>query len=721
MSELEQRLAAVEQELQQLKKSSGGQQQSPPQQTQATIQQGALHPPPAADYQGNPTRQPLNQQQSMGGPQQQVHHNADGQQHLQQNPVGQQGTGAGQQHVQQSVHPAQQQHAQQGVRPAQQHVQQVVAPGQQPQHLQQIARPAQQQHVQQGTSPGQQQHVQQGAGPRQPQHLQHGAPGQQQYFPNHMQPNLGNQPIPNMVSNQPNKASGRSMENILVRYVLPIVFIIILLIGILMLFIAGVAFGLITEPVRCILGLLLATAMYVTGMLQHQRSKRPILGKALLGGAHGVLIITISIAHLSYELFGVVIAAAFYVLSSALIIYSAIRWRSQLLVCIAIFSAYLCVYLIDIQNVHAIPYLLVQLVISISMMLLSSALKYRYAHGIAYFLLHFSLIITSNVHSEASNGFLIAALLAQHLVVFIQYMKRKQLHAESHVMQAVGVLAIISWTAHIYGGKSTIFLIVSIIIAAAYAVAILFFERGEANEEHEQRSPFKLRIEISTLLAAFALICFFINLLGTPYTNLILYGTGVTLVLYGLRDNLNLLRWFGAAALGIGTVSIMFEPLDAILSYEMLCWIVVLASFPVIYRECKQTLQSEEAHNPANVKVWLSTILWIEAALAFWFITIFGNLVGELIGTSDSRPYFVSFAWLLYAIIAIAYGATRSAAQARLTGIILLLVIAFKVVFIDITFLNILIKSILFTVLGGVGILVSYLLYNKTDDQNKTQ
>src|SRR5690606_23530147 len=146
VSELEQRLAAVEQELQQLKKSSGGQQQSPPQHTQATIRQGALHPPPAADYQGNPTRQPLNQQQSMGGPQQQVHHNADGQQHLQQNPVGQQGTGAGQQHVQQSVHPAQQQHAQQGVRPAQRHVQQVVAPGQQPQHLQQIARPAQQQH-----------------------------------------------------------------------------------------------------------------------------------------------------------------------------------------------------------------------------------------------------------------------------------------------------------------------------------------------------------------------------------------------------------------------------------------------------------------------------------------------------------------------------------------------------------------------------------------------
>jgi len=378
-------------------------------------------------------------------------------------------------------------------------------------------------------------------------------------------------------------------------------------------------------------------------------------------------------------------------------------------------------YLIDIQNIHAIPYLLIQLIISISMMLLSTSLNYRFAHGIAYFLLHFSLIITSNVHAEATNGYLIAALLIQHLVVFIQYMRQKQLHIESHIMQAVGVLAIISWTAYIYEGKSAVFLTISLLVAAAYAVAILFFERGMSNDEQEQSTLFKVRIEISALMAAFALICFFVNLLGTHYVNLIVYVIGVSLILYGLRDVHHLLRWFGAALLFVGTVAIMFDPLHALFSYEMLCWIVLLVSFPIIYRESKQTFQSEYQHNPSSVAVWLSTILWIEAALAFWFITIFGNLIGELIGTPDSKPYFVSFAWLLYAVVAIAYGSIRNAAKARLTGIILLLVIAFKVVFIDITFLNIVIKSILFTVLGGFGILVSYLLYNKTDEQRKIE
>ena len=665
MSELEQRLATVEQELQQLKSSS---RVHPPhqlstQQTHAPMQQGTTQQstPPAGNQQShyNPNLSTVNHQTSSAN---QSGTNSQPLPHLQNSP----------------------------------------APQQRVPNMQNG--PAPQQRVP---------NMQNGPVPQQRVANMQNGPAPQQ-LPN-MHTGIGNQQNPSALPHQKNKSSDRNVENILVRYVLPIVFIIILLIGILMLFIAGIAFGLITEPVRCVLGLLLATAMYVTGMLQYRRSKRPILGKALLGGAHGVLIITISVAHLSYELFGVFVAAAFYVLSCALIIFSAIRWRSQLLVCIAIVSAYLCMYLIDIQSVHAIPYLLVQLIISVSMMLLSSKLNYRYANGIAYFLLHFSLIITSNVHMKAASGYLIAALLIQHLVVFIQYMKRKQLHVESHVMQAVGVLAIIGWTAYIYDGKSTVFLIVSLLVAAAYAVAILYFERGMLNEE--QHSLFKLRIEISALMAAFALVCFFVNLLGSHYFNLIVYVIGVSLVLYGLRDLHNLLRWFGAALLGIGTVGIMFDPLRALFSYEMLCWIVLLASFPVIYRECKHSFQSEGQANSSSVTVWLSTILWLEAALAFWFITIFGNLIGGLVGTPDSKPYFVSFAWLLYAIIAIAYGTVRNVSKARLTGIILLLAIAFKVVFIDITFLNILIKSILFTVLGGVGILVSYLLYNKTDEQ----
>jgi len=509
---------------------------------------------------------------------------------------------------------------------------------------------------------------------------------------------------------QPEK---RSMESVLVKYVLPIVFIIVLLIGILMLFIAGIAFGLITEPVRCLLGLILAAGMYTVGLIQQRNKRRPILGKALLGGAHGVLLITISVAHLSYEIIGVVSAALFYLLSCGLVIFSAIRWRSQLLVCIAIVSAYICVFLIDTNQVHAVPLLLIQLLISVSMIILSTKLRYRIANGLAYFLLHFSLMATSSIYDQANNSFLIAALLTQHLVVFVQYMRSKQILPEYHVMQAVGVLAIMSWMSYIYSSQSVVFSAVSLLIAVSYAVSILYYERQELAENHPGK-PHQLRIEISVLISAFSLLCFFINLLGRSYLELMLYVIGVVLILYGLRDRHYLLRWIGAAFSFIGVVGVMFSPLKAIFSYEVLCWVVILASFLLIYHECKRCFEEEKLSSE-----FLSTVLWIEAALAFWFVTIMANLLGKELGSPDSAPYFVSFAWLFYAIAAIVIGTMRQLSKARLTGIILLLVIAVKVVFIDITFLNILIKSLLFTVLGGVGIGVSYFLYNKTDNQNK--
>src|SRR5690606_12307385 len=145
-----------------------------------------------------------------------------------------------------------------------------------------------------------------------------------------------------------------------------------------------------SEPIRCLLGVVLAAGMYVIGMLQHSY-KRPIWGKALLGGAHGIFIITVSVAHLSYELIGVAVASLLYLLSFGLIVLSALRWRSHLLVTIAIISGYLCMFLIDITSVQALLFIIIQLIFSVSMLLLSMKLRYRYAYGFAYMLLHLSL------------------------------------------------------------------------------------------------------------------------------------------------------------------------------------------------------------------------------------------------------------------------------------------------------------------------------------------
>lgn len=509
-----------------------------------------------------------------------------------------------------------------------------------------------------------------------------------------------------------------SMESILVKYVLPIVFIIILLVGILLLFIAGVAYGLITEPVRCLLGAFLAACMYIVGLMQ-QRHKRPIWGKVLLGGAHGTFIITVSVAHLAYELIGVILAALLYAAAFGLIIFSAVRWRSQLLVTIAVISGYLCMFLIDFDSIHTISFIIIQLVFSISMMLLAAKLNYRYAYGFAYMLLHVSLLITNGLQEYFSYKYLLAALIVQHLVVFVQYMRRQLVYTEHVVAQFIGIIAIISWSAYYYnnpGGTSLIYLAVTLIIAVAYALALLYFERALSQEEVAQdlKRSLMLRTEISAIITSIALLFFFIELIGASFIGLVLFLLGTSLVLYGLRDEHPVLRWFGACLVFFGAISIIFDAPSKLASYEVLSWIIMLISIPVVYRECRHTFTGEKAQ--PNL---LAGILWTEAALIFIFMAILANLLGDVIGNNVSTAYLVSMSWLLYAIAAIIVGAARKLKKARLTGIILLLVIVIKVIFIDITFLNLLSKSIMFTVLGGVGIVVSFFLYNRTDEKKE--
>src|SRR5690606_3545829 len=132
-------------------------------------------------------------------------------------------------------------------------------------------------------------------------------------------------------SMQPKKPKQpRDLENLLVRVWLPRVFIIVLLLGVLWAFLAAVNAGIITESVRCWLGVLGAVVMYVLGVRQINRD-RAGLGKVLLGGSHSILILSISAAHLLFDLIPAAAAISLYLASLAVIIGTALRWRSQTL------------------------------------------------------------------------------------------------------------------------------------------------------------------------------------------------------------------------------------------------------------------------------------------------------------------------------------------------------------------------------------------------------
>lgn len=80
-------------------------------------------------------------------------------------------------------------------------------------------------------------------------------------------------------------------EHAIARVWLPRVFIVVLLLGVLWGFIAAVSAGYLTQPVRCLLGLVAAGAMYFFGERQ-VRGQREGLAQVLLGGSVAVLMLT---------------------------------------------------------------------------------------------------------------------------------------------------------------------------------------------------------------------------------------------------------------------------------------------------------------------------------------------------------------------------------------------------------------------------------------------
>lgn len=675
--ELEQRLKTVELELQQVKQAS-----------QLQVHKGMQ--PLIPNDEGYGTTQPIHESQNT----QQPYPNQAGQQHLAnqttQQPYPNQ---AGQQHFANQAH--QQPYANQG---GQQHFANQATQQSHPnqagqQHF------ANQAHQQPFTNQAGQQHLANQA--------------TQQPYNIHSAQQLANQQNRYQPPMNDKRQSG-NLESVLVKIVLPIVFIVVLLIGVLMLFVAGVAYGLITEPVRCLLGVLLAASMYVVGLLQHSY-KRPIWGKSLLGGAHGIFIITVSVAHLSYEIIGVALSAVLYAIAFGLIIFSALRWNSQLLVTIAIVSGYLCMFLIDYDNVHALSFIIIQLAFSVSMILLSTKLNYRVAFGFAYMLLHLSLLITYSMHEYESQKYILAALIIQHLVLFVPYMKQKAIHFEQLIAQIIGILIIIGWSSLLYNsseGISWIYAVVTLAITIVYGYALFHFRSLSRDEQQQQlQYSFKLRSEVSAIITALSLFCFFVEIAGSSFVGLILFLIGVALVLYGLRDEQLMIGSLGNIVTLLGAIIIVFDVPNKLLSYEVLSWVIMLIIIPIVYRELYSSLTIREKY--ASL---LRALLWVEAALLFIFVTIIANLIGDQM-SSNAEPYMVSLSWLVYAIGAIVLGSVRKLKSARLTGIILLLVIVVKLIFIDITFLNLLSKSLMFTVLGGIGIVVSFILYNRTDDK----
>ncbi|MFC5447465.1 DUF2339 domain-containing protein [Paenibacillus aestuarii] len=481
-------------------------------------------------------------------------------------------------------------------------------------------------------------------------------------------------------------------EHLLARVWLPRIFILVLLIGVLWGFGAAVSTGLITKPIRCLLGLIATAVLFWQGERQI-RKQRSALGQVLLGGSISMSIITIFAAHMLYGYLYSTAAFALNILAIAAGVFISIRHKSEIMILLSTFGGFLVPFLVksDIPNFWV--FTVYELLLSVTMLYISLQYRFRVLYYSAFFLLHLALLVGvafGNVsHQHAGFAFLTSACL-QHLALFVYFVVRK-IQAPSKIATLfISFTLTCVWVRFLepsYFGRFVI------IASAAYVLWAVFAVIKNRPERF-----------VMMAIATFSLFLWINEITHGETSALVFMMEGFLAVVLGivLASRLQLIT--GSVVYLIGASNVLSGKMEDIYSLQTLSGLLLIATIYTVYVLFKKY----HAEHSKRIQ-WL---LWIDSIVTLWFITQISTCLTVNL-KYDMQHLVVSFAWALYAIVIIAIGIWINQKKVRLAGILFLFITLVKVICIDLPDVSIAIRAMLFIVIGCMGIVVSRLLYKK--------
>ena len=146
--------------------------------------------------------------------------------------------------------------------------------------------------------------------------------------------------------------------------------------------------------------------------------KRMALGKVLLGGSSGVLILSLFAAHMLFTLIPSTVAFFLYVVSIATSVFTAVRHRSQALMIITLLAGYLVPFLVDSAKPNIWVFAGYEGLFSMVMIVLSLRYSFRGAYFTAFGVFHLPLLISTLFGDDTgSRPAILTVVILQHLLL----------------------------------------------------------------------------------------------------------------------------------------------------------------------------------------------------------------------------------------------------------------------------------------------------------------
>ncbi|MGH0950311.1 DUF2339 domain-containing protein [Bacillus mycoides] len=476
---------------------------------------------------------------------------------------------------------------------------------------------------------------------------------------------------------------------------LPRIFVGIMLLGVIWLFKAGVDAGLLTPAIRVVFGIVLSAGLYYVGDIQIKR-ERQALGLVLAGGSITGIVLTTFAAHYLYEFIPASIAFICNIVWVILGIYLAKRYRSEYLAIFVAVGAFFVPFLLNSTTPNTYIFFSYETILTISLLWYALRNLYKYLYMISYVvaaIVLFVFFVVMSILVENVQVQLTVVYGAIHLLLFWHMFSERRFIQEAR-------LAIFS--------ANAVFFILAIsqipefttwgLVISAFVHAVMFVLEYRKNKH----SVFSNLI-FGFAMGSFSLVILYEYSLVNAAIVLLLQGFLGMVTAIKVKQNIKL--YVGATIYAIGMVQTIFSPFDEFISAGFVAHIILIGTFYYCMIQAKEVL--------ASLGKYVYSIA-LYSLMVIVFITI--TRIGEVLSTDGSIiSVSVSLLWMVYALFAVWFGRYRQMNEILYAGLVVLVVTVGKLFLLDLPEVSMMIRAVLFLIVGSIGIVISRMFFSKEE------
>ncbi|WP_264448604.1 DUF2339 domain-containing protein [Bacillus cereus] len=476
---------------------------------------------------------------------------------------------------------------------------------------------------------------------------------------------------------------------------LPRIFVGIMLLGVIWLFKAGVDAGLLTPAIRVVFGIVLSAGLYYVGDIQIKR-ERQALGLVLAGGSITGIVLTTFAAHYLYEFIPASIAFICNIVWVILGIYLAKRYSSEYLAIFVAVGAFFVPFLLNSTTPNTYIFFSYETILTISLLWYALRNRYNYLYMISYVvaaIVLFVFFVVMSILVENVQVQLTVVYGTIHLLLFWHMFSERNFIQEAR-------LAIFS--------ANAVFFILAIsqipefttwgLVISAFVHAVMFVLEYRKNKH----SVFTNLI-FGFAMGSFSLAILYEYSLGNAAIVLLLQGFLGMVTAIKVKQNIKL--YVGATIYAIGMVQTIFSPFDEFISAGFVAHIILIGTFYYCMIQAKEVL--------ASLGKYVYSIA-LYSLMVIVFITI--TRIGEVLSTDGSIiSVSVSLLWMVYALFAVWFGRNRHMNEILYAGLVVLIVTVGKLFLLDLPEVSMMIRAVLFLIVGSIGIVISRMFFSKEE------